>query len=275
MSNKWKIFSVLFVVVCALFIGQAAQAQNSSFAIENVPNIVGVGIGVLPDYEGSNDYTIGAAPFFRLTYPKTNYYATLIATELYVNVLNHPWLRLGPCLNYRFGRSDVNDKVVDKMHDIDGATELGGFLGVEFIDKLNPRKRFIATAEILSDVSDVYNGYNMTFSARVWVPVSQMIDVTLGLGASYANENYMKTYFGVSPSDSARSGLPIFDAGSGMKDIRVIPAVVAHLSKDWHVGAGFRYSALMNDASSSPVVEDRGDSNQWIGGLAVAYSFNW
>ena len=273
MNKRWKMISVFFVLLCTLFISQAAHAQNSPFAIENVPNIVGVGVGVLPDYEGSNDYTIGAAPFFRLTYPKTNYYATLIATELYVNVLNHPWLRLGPCINYRFGRSDVNDKVIDKMEDIDGAVELGGFVGVELINSQNPRQRFIATAEILSDVSDVYNGYNMTFSARYWYPVAKMVDVTLGVGAAYANENYMKTYFGVSPSDSARSGLPVFDADSGMKDIRVTPGVVVHLSKDWHVGAGFRYSALLNDAKDSPVVDERGDSNQWIAGLAVAYSW--
>ena len=228
---------------------------------------------MLPDYEGSDDYTVGGAPFFRLTYPKSNLYATLLATELYVNVLDHPWLRLGPVVNYRFGRKDVDDKVVDKMEDIDGAFEVGGFLGVEFIDSQNPRQRFLASAEILSDVSSTYNGYNATVSARYWYPVAQMVDVTLGVGAAYGSENYMETYFGVDEKDSERSGLPVFRADSGWKDFRVIPGVVVHLSRDWHVGAGLRYSRLLNDAKNSPVVKDRGSADQFIYGLAVAYSW--
>lgn len=274
MSNRWKIFSVLFVVVCALLIGQAAQAQNIPFAIEDVPNIVGIGVATLPDYEGSDDYMMGAAPFFRLTYPGTNYYATLMATELYINVINHPWFRLGPVLNYRFGRDDdVEDDVVKHMEEIDDAIEAGGFIGVEFIDKQNPRQRFIATVEILSDISDTYNGYNITASARYWYPIHKAVDVTLGVGASYADDNYMETYFGVNQRDSDRTGLPVFEAESGIKDIRIIPGVVVHLSKDWHIGAGFRYAMLLDDAKDSPVVDDRGSSDQWIAGLAVAYSW--
>ncbi len=275
MGNRGKILLVFFVVICALFVSQAAHAQSSPLAIENVPNIVGVGVGMLPDYEGSNDYQVGAAPFFRLSYPKTNYYATLIATELYVNVVNHPWLRLGPVVNYRFGREDVNDSVVKRMEDIDGAFEVGGWLGVELISSQNSRQRFIATLEVLSDVSNVYKGFNGTLSARYWYPVHQMVDVTLGVGASYASANYMNTYFGVNQRDSERSGLPVFEAKSGLKDFRVIPGVVVHLSPDWHVGAGVRYSKLLNDAKDSPVVKDRGSSDQWIAGLAVGYSFNW
>lgn len=273
MFNRWKIFSVLFAVACALLIGQAAHAQDSPFAIENVPNIVGVGAGILPDYEGSNNYTIGAAPFFRLTYPKSNFFATLIATELYVNVMDHPWLRFGPVVNYRFGRNNVDDKVVKHMEDIDGAFEAGAFAGVEFIDSQNPRQRFIATVEILSDISNVYKGYNMSASARYWYPVHKMVDVTLGVGAAYADDNYMKTYFGVNQKDSDRTGLPVFEADSGIKDVRVVPGVVVHLSPDWHVGAGFRYAKLLNDAKDSPVVKDRGSSDQWIAGLAVGYSW--
>jgi len=273
MINRGKILLVFFVVACALFIGQAAQAQNSPIVIEDVPNIVGIGVAMLPDYEGSDDYKGGGAPFFRLTYPKSNYYATLLATELYVNILDHPWLRLGPCANYRFGRKDVDDKVVDKMKDIDGAFEVGGWLGVEFIDSQNPRQRFLANVEILSDVSNEYNGYNATVSARYWYPVAQMVDVTLGVGAAYGDENYMETYFGVNEEDSARSGLPVFRADSGWKDVRVIPGVVVHLSRDWHVGAGLRYAKLLEDAKNSPVVKDRGSSDQFIYGLAVAYSW--
>jgi outer membrane scaffolding protein for murein synthesis (MipA/OmpV family) len=39
------------------------------------------------------------------------------------------------------------------------------------------------------------------------------------------------------------------------------------------MGAGIKYFALMEDAKDSPIVDDRGDSNQWVYGLGVAYSW--
>ena len=62
-------------------------------------------------------------------------------------------MRLGPAGNYRFGRDNVDDPVVDKMGTIDNTVELGVVGGVEFIDNANPRKRFIALAEFLHDVA--------------------------------------------------------------------------------------------------------------------------
>ena len=62
-----KLLSVFFALACALFIGQAAQAQMLPFDLENMDNAVGVGIGYLPDYVGSDDYMIGGAPFAKVT----------------------------------------------------------------------------------------------------------------------------------------------------------------------------------------------------------------
>jgi outer membrane protein len=274
MSNSKKFFSVCLALVCALLIAQAVQAQDSPFTIDNVPNVVGVGVAMLPDYFGSNDYTMGAAPFFKFTYPKSEWYLMLRATQLSANIVNHPWLRLGPIVNYRFGRTDdVEDNEVKRMTEIDDTVEAGAFVGVEFITKDNPRQRFSANVEFLSDVANEYNGYLVSASARYWYPVHKAVDVTLGVSTTYADDNYMKTYFGVNEIDADRSGLPIFAAEGGMRDISVTPGVVVHLSMNWHVAAGLKYFYLMDDAKDSPIVDDEGDANQWIAGVGVAYSW--
>ncbi|MEW5925826.1 MAG: MipA/OmpV family protein, partial [Candidatus Zixiibacteriota bacterium] len=159
MKNIKNILIVMAATIFSVALASHALAQETPFSIENVPNVVGVGVAMVPDYEGSNNYKVGAAPFFKLTYPKTQWYAQLIATELYVNALNHPFLRLGPVGNFRFGRNDtfdVDDKTVKKISKIDNTWEAGGFVGVEFIDSNNPRNRFSASATFLSDVSNVY-----------------------------------------------------------------------------------------------------------------------
>jgi MipA family protein len=274
MSKTKKLFSLFLALVCALLVAQAAQAQDFPFGIDNIPNVVGVGVGMLPDYQGSDDFMVGGAPFFKLTLDKTDYYALLLATELYVNVLNHPTLRLGPVVNYRFGRNDdVEDEVVKDMEEIEGTVEAGVFVGYEWRDSQNPLHRWGITLEFLGDVGGEYDGYTVSASARYWYPVHKMVDLGLGIGASFADNNYMETYFGVSERDSDRTGLPVFEAESGVKDVRIIPAIAVHFSPNWHAAAGFRYSRLLDDAEDSPVVDDRGSADQWIAGIGVAYAW--
>lgn len=274
MSTMKKIFSVLLVFACALLITHTAQAQDSPFTIDNVPNVVGAGIGMIPDYQGSNDYTFGGAPFFKFTHGKSERYLMLKAVELSANVLNHPWLRLGPVVFYHFGRDDdVEDDVVKKMEEIDDTVEVGLFAGVEFVEEGNPRQRFISSLQFLGDVGDEHRGYTVNLTARYWYPVHKAVDVSLAVGGTYADDHYMSTYFGVDQRDSDKTGLDIFDAESGVKNFDLSPAVVVHLSMDWHLAFGAKYFRLLDDAEDSPVVDDRGDRDQWIAGLGVAYSW--
>lgn len=262
----------LFAVVASLLIVSSALAQQSAFEINNVPNVVGAAVGIAPDYSGSNNYKFVAAPFAKFTFMGQRY-VRLLATELTVNVLNHPWLRLGPAVNYRFERDDVDNSQVDKMEKIDGTAEAGGYVGVELIDSQNPRRRFLASVEVLGDVGDTYNGYYITLSSRYWYPVSQLpLDLSLGMSATYADGNFMQTYYGVTPSDSARSGLPVYNAGAGWRDWSVSPTAVVHLSRSWHVAAGVRLQVLLNSAGSSPVV-NVGSTSQWLAGLGVGYTW--
>ena len=274
MSNTKKLFVVFIAFVCAFLVAHSAQAQDMPFGIDNVPNIVGIGGGMLPDYIGSDDYMGGAAPFFKWTPEKTEYYAMLIATQLYVNLANHPTFRIGPTVNYRFGRDDdVEDSMVKKMEEIEGAFEAGAFVGYEWKDSQNPLHRWGITLDFLADVSGEYDGYLISAQARYWLPVHKMAEIGIAVGTTYADDNYTETYFGVNQKDSDRSGLPMFKAESGFREVRVIPSVVMHFSPQWHAGIGVRYARLMDDAENSPVVDDRGDANQWIYGLAVAYTW--
>lgn len=263
--------TVLSAVILASWTAKTRAEMNLAF--DNMPRILGIGLGVVPDYEGSDDYTFGIAPFARFQFGDTERYIIVKAYEVQINLLDHPWLRLGPSLNYRFGRDDVDDKVVDDMKDIDDTVEAGGFIGVEFIDQANPRKRFMASVDFLADLGSEHDGYSIYFNTKVWYPVSRMFDIGLGAGFSYADSDYMETYFGVDRSDSARSGLPMFDADSGIKDLRIYPMAIMHLSPNWHVGAGVQYRVMVGDADDSPVVDDRGSSSQWIAGIGLGYSW--
>jgi len=249
-------------------------AMDSPFTIDNVPNVVGVAVGMVPDYLGSDDYTVAAAPFFRWTLAGQERYLQLNVTELSFNVLDHPNFVLAPVLNYRPGRDDdVDDDVVEKMEKIDDTVDVGITAGYVWKDKANPRHRFITNLTYYMDAGDVYRGWLVQAGARYWYPISKPIDVQLGVGATYGNSQYMDTYFGVSSKDSAATGLKEFKADSGFRDWNAQLAAVFHFSTKWHLGAGVKYFGLMSDAADSPIVDDRGSENQWVYGIGLAYSW--
>ena len=115
--------------------------------------------------------------------PKTDYYARLLATDLQVNIINHPVFRFGPAINYRFGRNDdVEDDVVKHMKEIDGTIEAGAFVGIQLVDKDNPRNRFLSQIEFLGDVGGEYDGWNIALSANYYFQVHKAVDLVLGAG---------------------------------------------------------------------------------------------
>ncbi len=269
-----KILIMLMPVLFLSGLFNMSYAQDSPFQIEEMPNVVGVAVGVLPDYVGSNDYTLGVAPFARVTLGSTERYFLLNVTELYFNVIDDPVMRFGPVVNYRFGRDDdVNDSVVKKMSNIKGAFETGAFIGVDWKFHNDRRHRLIADAQVLFDVNKVYKGTTGTISARYWRPFGPMFDGVLGVGIQLADNRYVNKYFGVSENDSALSGLPFYKASGGVNNFKVFPGVVMHLSRQWHLAAGVRYMRLTGDAENSPVVSLRGSADQWVFGVGTAYSW--
>jgi len=270
-----RIILLVLVVAFSLVVAASAQAGGggveSPIVIDNVPQIVGIAAGMAPDYQGSKDYKFVGAPFFKYTFWNERY-VSLIGTELNVNMVDHPWLRAGLSVNYVPGRgSSVENVVIKDMKKIDDTVEVGGFVGAEWIDPVNSRHRLSASLDYLHDVANVSNGYTITLAGRWWYPVATPVDITIGASTTWADDNYMQTYFGVTPENVGTSGLPFFDAHKGIRDVSLIPGVVVHLSREWHVAAGFRYQYLCNDAKESPVVKEEGNANQWIAGLGVAY----
>lgn len=249
-----------------------ASAQSAPLVLDNMPNIVALAVGIAPDYIGSDDYTFVAGPSGRISIGDKRY-VEVVATQVAVNLLDHPYLRAGVLGNYRFGRSDVSDDVVDRMEDVDDTVEVGFFFGVELINAVNPRTRIRAGVDVLGDVGGEHDSFLTTVSARYWMPLGRAVDFGIGAALTYGGSGYMDRYFGVSGADAARSGLSQFEAESGLRDLQISPALVLHLSPQWHLGAGFQYRRLVDDAARSPLTDDRGSKDQFLAGVAAGCSW--
>jgi outer membrane protein len=227
----------------------------------------------VPDYLGSDDYMIGGAPAGIIKFGDTERYVRLVVTDLNVNLIDSKNWSLGPAINWRFGRSDVDDKVVDRMKNIDGTVEVGAFGGWRWISDDDLRQRFSVGTEALFDVGGEHDGYTISASVRYFQPVARPLTLSIGASLTYGSGDYMDTYFGVSGRDSTRSGLNRFKADSGLRDIRVPLMAVFSFSQNWHVSGGVIYSRLLGDAADSPVVDKRGSKDQLFTGVGIAYAW--
>jgi outer membrane scaffolding protein for murein synthesis (MipA/OmpV family) len=97
--------------------------------------------------------------------------------------------------------------------------------------------------------------------------------INAAVGSTWADEDYMSSYFGIDAADAARSGLDEFSADEGFKDVSFGAGVTYRLFERLSVSALASYALLIEDAADSPVVDDVGDENQFFGGALVNYTF--
>jgi len=275
--QKMSVHSLVLAVALAgsavILPGPSAKAAGFiDLDFENVPMVMGIGIGMLPDYTGSDDYTIGAAPFFRYTFAKQERYVQLIGPELTVNLLDDDMFRFGPLLNYRFGRDDsVEDEMVSKMAEIDGTVEAGAFLDIVWANPSEKRQRVILGAKVYQDVGDVSEGFRANLGVRYWQPVAKPVDLNLAVGMTYQDDKYADCYFGVNPGNVGTSGLSFYTADGGLNEYYAIVGANVYLNKHWLMSVGVRGSSIAGDPANSPIVEQRGNSTQWMGGIGIGY----
>jgi outer membrane protein len=224
-----------------------------------------------PDYEGSDTYQVLPAPGFRVNWRGYGVFSQ--GPALYLDLLPQTELLGGPLLGYRFGRDDVEDARVDALPEVDGALELGAFFGFSLPMGEDPRERFSAVLSYSQDVSGAHEGFLITGALSSGFVLTRPLALNLGTSLTYASENYQDTYFGVSAAGAAASGLDAYDPAGGFKDASLRASLSYSLSPSWSLGPTLIYKRLLGDAADSPLVEEAGSANQFIGFLSTSWRF--
>lgn len=255
-------------VALALQSGEAlAQPDPSENSIEGS---VVAGGAIVPDYEGSNDFRFVPLAGGRVQFDQR--YIALEGLTLRANILASDNLEFGAVANFSFGRDDdVDSAAVGALPEIDASFELGAFAAYSM--PVGERGRARIALEAVQDVSSVHNGWVATGSIGYDLAIDDRLGLGIAASASYANDDYAATYFGVTPAGSLASGLPAFDAEGGFKDVGVALSARYQLSDRWSLLAFGGYSRLLGDFAESPIVAIEGSADQFSGGIGVALAF--
>ena len=237
------------------------------------------GVGYTPDYEGSNDYRIIPAVALRARYRGLD--ISTNATYLYVDVIpprGNTDILLGPIAGVRLNRTGkIKDDVVKLLDDRKTAIELGGFIGVAFKGLTNPYDSLSFRLDVVNDFGNAHGSTVVTPNISFSTPLSRAFFVSASLSADWVGSDYADYYFSISPEDSIDSGLPVFEAHGGRKNMKLgllgNYALSGDLTKGWSLFGTGSYSKLRRDFKRSPIVDERGSASQWFAAAGVAYTF--
>lgn len=235
------------------------------------PFSIGAGAAILPDYEGSDDYTLLPALSVRAAgFAGDETFVNINGLRLRSNLLPDEHWRLGVIGGYLDDYDDVDDSRVQDLRGVDKAVLFGLTAAYDFLAGW--------TNDLLVEVDaqyDIWEGNGGTVTPRF--SYSRMfpgfILAEVSVSTTWASQDYMSERFGISGDDASRSGLDAYDADDGFKDVGLSLNVTVPLSESFSVTGFGAYSRLLGDAADSPIVDDRGDEGQLVGGVLLNYSF--
>jgi outer membrane protein len=263
-SGTIRVVAVSVIALLFAWLGSEAVASEERKILGGDLSL-GIGPGLAPDYEGSDDYDLVPVPYGRLSWGRR--YVELQGLKLKANLRTHPNWELGPVINFRKEAFDnADDNRVKKLDGDGNALEVGPFLGYRGL-------RWDSAIEVTKDVADGHEGWLTKLETGYSMQPNHKTRVRLGLETTYGSGDYMNEYFGIDRRNAVRSRLREYDADKGFRDWGANVAAFYDIRQNWTIVGLATFNRLLADAADSPVVDDRGDENQFFMGVVGIYHF--
>ncbi len=236
---------------------------------------IGVAPVLSPAFQGSRDSTLSIFPDLRLNYGDTVFAS--IPDGLGWNAVNQNGWKAGPLAKIRFGRDEDtggspflitgdSDALVG-LGDVAASGEVGGFVEKSF----GAQREWRLRGEVLQGfgghdglVADIALNYRLRAGRTI---------VSAGPRLSLASGDFMQTYFGIDALQSANSGLAQYDADGGVVSWGIGGSVVHPLTRRSAVTMFTSLERLGNEATNSPLIEERGRATQFTLGIGYGIRF--
>ena len=248
--------SALFGLVATFFLQSPyaqAQAAVDPFAAKSKPSggttvILGAGVAVRPTFEGSDRYFLTPLPLVSINYDDM--------ISLDTSGLSAYWrvagLQIGGGLTYSLGRRQSGSLFTPGDERLAGLGDVPAALGLRAFAnyRLGP---VILGSTFTKYLADGNNGIVIDASVEAPYRISDRTTITGRLFATWADQSYMQTYFGVTPLQSIDSGYAVYQASSGIKDVGLGLSVRHLLDERFLLSGEVRVGRLTGYAEGSPI----------------------
>lgn len=226
--------------------GAAVESEEPDFTdyLARRQLTLGGGAILAPRYEGSDEFRTRPVPFVSLSFGES---IVVDPTGLQFTVFRDENLSFRLRAGYAPGRKEKDSDDLDGLGDIDAGAVIGGTASYQLgrVELYGTLEKTIGGAE----------GLQATLGSAVTHREGRFL-FSAGGSATWADGTYMDAFFGVTPAQSARSGLSAYDPEAGLKRVDA-EAFVTYLPSDhWIARAKVGVGYLLGDAADSPVVRE-------------------
>jgi outer membrane protein len=248
------------VMACAVSSGPAALAQGW------IVTVGGDAQAAVP-YEGAGYNIFVPIPSIEARRPDRPDRPPFADDDPGFSVISTGWLSVGPSVSLRGERDDEGERA--GLRDVPLAVEPGLFIVLWPADWLRLRA---------TERRGVRGDHGWTGDASLDLVADRgRWTATIGPRTGWGDQNYMETYFGVTPGEAAASPTihtPYAPSG-GLRYVGVYGQVGYRFNASWEAWANTSFHRLASGPADSPIVRQIGSRDDISGGLTVMYSFNW
>jgi MipA family protein len=231
-----------------------------------------IGPGAVPRFEGAKKYQL--IPLMIGNVGWKGMELQLRGLSARVDLLGDSPVQVGPLFSFRGNRNSSSDGSgrVKLLDNVGSSMEVGGFVGYRFGGNQYGQGEVAFDLSLAKDVNDGHDGLIGSAQLSYAAYRSQKFFLNLDTQTSFGNKKYMRSYFGVTPVEAARSGLAAYRPKGGIKDAGVGVTAGYQFNEKWGLIARAGANYYLGDAKDSPIV-DEGSKLQAVGGLGLSYRF--
>jgi outer membrane protein len=179
-----------------------------------------------------------------------------------------PAVKLGPSVKLQFPRKESSHTDLRGLGDVGWTLEAGAFAEYWPVRWLRGR------VELRQGIGG-HTGLVSDLAADLVMPVTPQLTLSGGPRLMLASAAATSPYFGITPAQSAASGLPVYTAGGGgLHAFGAGSQARYEWSPQWATHMFIEYQRLAGDAANSPLVVQRGSRDQIQVGIGATYSFD-
>jgi outer membrane protein len=200
---------------------------------------LGGGVQVRPSYEGADSFAVGG-------YPIIKFNRLELKNGFSLGGGDSTGFGFRPSFNVRGERNAADHPELNGLKAVDTAVELG--LGADYEFDM---ARF--SGEFRRGVTG-HDGFVGEAGVQLIARPMEGLSLSAGPRLSFADSEYMNTYFGVTAAEAVASGRPAFTADGGLKSAGIAASVRYEVTTDWGIEGSVAWDRLVGDAADSPIV---------------------
>jgi outer membrane scaffolding protein for murein synthesis (MipA/OmpV family) len=251
--------------------GLIALLLSSPLLAQRLPpeeKLLGAAVWSRPAYQGADSQRIDLIPVIR-------YYGDYLFARTTQGLLEGgarlslaPGLHLGAQLAYEQGRRTSESDFLEARNvpTLDAGASLGAHVEWDRDFGRVPVNALVRVRQHL----DTDQGLKADLRSTVGLVKTERLRGGVFGQLTWSSEKSMRSYFGITPQESALTGLPAYQPGAGLRFVSVGVLGAYDLARHWVIVGSAEAHFLQEGAKDSPLTQD--DTNLY-GYIGLAYRF--